>query len=950
MANIPSLLMLRPNEPITPVPTQERVLDFTPIMQALATAPRTSSTSSSGSSKDDDEDYRDMRIGYAKQLFGQYRALQSQQQSLERMLGADVAYLTPEYQQLEAAKDRTASYENMMYGNLELDRMKSFDKELEEKGASQNYVLSEWRKGSGLRTAGEWSAYLHHVPSATFDPNNPDAINFEQFDFAPKFYNIEDARKEVDALFAPSMDKMNKTSWGDVVADIVGSAAGVSHKTGEKGNNYAALSDATKQALEYAGLRLKDSGKKDKNGDPIMQYEGVNLDFTSPIVSGYMQSFLQEHRQGDKQGTLVDSEGEVIASDEGLTSKGAEKFYKYVKNDIEQYHQGKRRQSFVGNDETFQEFTNDRAYTNGAGAQQFNDYIESATLFATQPYNVTDSGYKFDDLFNSTMALAIAKNGNMTPKQYKEFMATDAGKNLMREYKTLFDGTMTAQRELPDGTMSVPMYTVTRGGDGSEYYKPNPDFFGSNYNKNVEAIRRELISKVQLEQELIDSGEDVQGATRRLEQNNRNLALFNVLSNKAANDTVTANTNVSQYTTERVGSMATIEGQWLPDFVKSVTQGMAGTTTDKLRGSVYQLGQGSWVNASGMKDVRIMDDGSSGNIHMMRGPGYQYYGHVRQSDLTDKRLAAQGVTGIVAKGGFYYYADGRPFESSIDPNGNLENQSWDAGESTGYMLPYMDSKQYESRNAQAYALSRDGNPQAHYATPVATTVVQTLGFNSPDSFAGVKIAVESPYKFTDEDAQRAAAQAGNILTTTTSEDKNAIASESIGTRQGARTVYYSIDDSKLPKGVSIGGINKKLDKMGIPRGQATPEVIRYVIGSEILLSQGKGGTTDKVMIHVPIVNKTTGNTIEDVNGVFRNSHMLSEYTPEQQKTNGGIRYSIKAHAMVNASVGRVIQQGSINNEAQNYYWNVSRSIGKPTDNNSNKVEDNIPLSNRFNPR
>jgi len=865
MADFPSLWMLRPNEGITPLPTQERILDFTPIMQALATAPQASSTpkEKKGGGSDGEKGWDEMRLGYAQQMYTKQKTLSDQLRALEMTYGPDVAANLPQYQQTEYEYDDATHAHKFAVGKIEKEKVDAYEKGVAAKQAGGQFHLGEWFSGGGLRTHTDHIGKLQTTESKNYDPTSTRAEWSESFDRNPTFYTEEDARKEVDAVMGPAFDAMRSTEDADVFQTAIGDAIGIMTTKKGSGNNFAAMDAAKRQALSKAGFEFKQvpvldkdgKPKKDKKGNVIteesLSFGGKMFDETSPIVAGYTQSFLQTGVYDGKGNIRDRSTGKLLADDNGFTELGESMLSEYINTDIQKYHEEKRLKNPQTESKSFQEYSPD-AYGAGKLRREM-EIVDGLSRYQNATGLTGDSGFTFDSLVWAGMTPAERKAMEAPEAGYftKDGKPTDKYNTWAYQRQLAFDQSIQAVTD-EKGNVEVPaMYTVDIGTDGQRYYKPNEAFF-ANKDKYTAKVGRELMSEVEAIEKEIEgyapNSPEIKDAERRLKEVGNKMYSYQAVVANGAAQRVIENARATSYEKGVVKSEYVTNAGTYPELDKAISTAYVGQSTDAMPNVVAWDGT-SFYSANGIKGGTIRE--VFGGTVLRDAPGHTNRGVVKDDPYNWNLLKnSPDASKYTAVDGKIYY-NGQPYVTTINHVGQIDNQGYQASGANGYRLKSQSEEERQARTANTYYMAAAGNGQAFNESPTITMTPVKGSAPSLESFADLKIDVKAPYQFGEQQLQQEVRNMKKLGSLTVSGPHGGGEQAIVTYLTGAKRVV-SIDPEQASKmGLDLKQLAKDIKSYN---PQTEDEIYKLAAGQN-LKKRGTATSQSVVYTSVPAVTR-----------------------------------------------------------------------------------------------
>jgi len=925
MGQFPSFWQLQPSEGIQPVPLQQRVLDFTPLLNSLNALPST--TTSGKKTEDDDIKFRDMRLGYARQLFAKGDAIKEKMRAMESIYGTMV-YDMPAYQQMERDYSDNFSFQNQLYGALEKEKIDRFDKNIADQKASGAYHLEAYKQGLGLRKMSSWSDIGHNTESPTLDPTSRNARWSEEFPFDPKVYTEQDADTYLDQLFNPAAAAWFKTGDAGIIGDyMAGAAMGTLETRYTSGNNFVQLKDAEADALRSVGLMVDDKGNIS-----LDEFKGI-FDVSNPITGGYLQGFLQSGtEQGD--GIYIGKTKIADIGDKGgLTEDGGAMFASYVARRINS-HMEKRMEEEYTPYQSFRE-NSDYARSYGAGAQQLDEYLDAATKYYTAETLTEETGYTFDSIIQS-MILPRVVGGNVTTEMAQEYMKSAEGQELIEQYRGIFNETFT--RDVTDqyGTVLEPALLKAKRdvSTGQIYYELNEQFL-ADYEKN----KQTKLKKLQDELAQWDGND----ADSKIQRNNvlRKINMFNNLSQKIHEDGYIRGASQTRIVGSELTAAYEIDAGAMPDFQKQVgTMYKAGTKLGSL-GYLPMMWGSHYNTANHIPNAAILNEGTPSTIHMQQAPGFTYFGEVKAGADADAYISKSGLDGVIVKQGNKYIdtRTGQPWVTSTDQYGRPDNGSYQAG--ADGRLKVMSDIEKEKRMASSKGMAAIGNPQAHVTTPTASVMVFDVGIN-PEDVKQSLVAVPTPFNYDKSKALAAYNDVSDIIRvdgTKWSIDYVKAAQKGISRGQIEEAFeYVGINDSGIFNSWEAVVGTKAI--LGSRSAKATAEDMKLqaakeLIGSISLANKGVKASNVKTYIDVPTYIGE-GSGTHGFNKVWAKQHNLS-LSPDKSKT-GGKQFTIQTGIMVNSDIGRVVSSETYSKRGLNdRILGMYNDVGQGQPVSSNKV-------------
>lgn len=871
MGQFPSFWQLAPSEGLQPVPLQQRVLDFTPLIASMKGIQPTTSTSKNADKEE--PKYRDMRKGYAEQLFARGRTIQEKMRVMESIYGEDV-YGMPAYQQMERDESDNFSYENMMYGSQEKDLIDTFGANIKDKG--HYYILEEMLKGRGLRQGQEWYNRWLNTESKTIDPRSRSAEWSEDLTFNPVLFNEEDGDDYLDKLFSPAAAAWFKSGDAKIIGDYAAaSAKGTLTEHYSSGNNFTQLNDAQADALRLAGLGIDEKGNIKSD-----ELKGV-FDITTPLVGGYLQGFLQG---GQRRGDGIykgDAKIADIGDKGGLTNEGATMFSEYVVGRINS-HMTKRKESEYDKTNSFYEHS-PNAYGAGAVADALNDLSAVTDYYDTE--TVQDKGYyTFDAMFNEAMTEqdkeSWVSQGLMTKDSAGNYTINEKGKVEMDKWQEAFN-TDYAQDVVIDKDNVVPaMYIRKVDEQGKSYYEPNEEYFADYNNNNAK-----LYEKYKAEEELYTE----LGETGKVKNvRDRKNMLVKMMQGGQSRMINSSQTVVSE---GRLGAAYRVKDGGTNPIDENVDKWLLGERKDgnfknasQFPGRAAKV-MGSWVDVSGLGSGVMFYDASGYDI--MPGPGLSNWGAVRATDKNIQMATMANPNAEVTSDGKAVYVNGKKWLTSVNLQGDPDNPSYTGDAGNGYALPNAGQEEKSYRNNQSEGMAMTGNMQAyqHSYGRVTRGVIAGISASNLDQLSNITVDKPTNLKYPKDKALQAGNIAASAIVETTDQQKalgiHAV-SPGFGYSNVAKRQFITVDESKLPKNVTIHDINRELKDMGI-YGNATKEQLQIAIGQASLVNSNvPSGGVIKTFTKGRVTNKLSGNTLADLDSNFVKSHMFAPTTNEQK--------------------------------------------------------------------
>lgn len=814
----PSLWMVPQSGGITPLPSQQHILDFTPLMQQLARQPLASSTGSKGSKNEMPDIGMDMRLGYTRQLWDRYTEQSDQLSTLEKIYTPEIAQQLPEYQAIQRDRDQnTVGQYALTAGKREQEKYSGYDKRVQDNNASELYNQEAWYAGHGLKKNAEQLGILEQATSRNFDPNTPNAGWVEDFPTAPNFSTLETAREAADALFNPAESKMNKSEWAELQGDyVLGSAIGIMKESGGDGNNWQQLEEAKAQAMERMGI--------DSN---------VENDISDPMVAGYLQGFMQKATKKGKG--FFNEKGELLFDDDrNWTRKGTIAFKEFVVKDLTRHDQ-KREQKQTTYDKSFQE-QSERAYAIGQAATELAE-LTAMGAYTEAPVAQQIEGMEFPNLMQSSMSAeekaqwvlgGFAKSpipmGNVATFQndlVKYFNSaqgstplafTPSGVEKSKEYQQTFEQAMSSGE--------TPFFQKVPTTDGRTMYMPT-EFMNSN---NLYAKAERLKSE--------NTTTGVRGETLWTDESAR--SQYEMLKREQDNIKTTANNTSRTYAlTTQQASNFIVAGGSTPELNKMVNERL-GTQTDHLNGTMYMSGLTA-TNISGLGGGVIVDAGGDGNMVFKPGPSATNWAPMSAHPQNLKFMQAgieMGKYKKSADGRWILKADGTPAYNNLDGNGIVTVTGTAPGAESGFMYAPNTEQQANDRWDMMQTESSRGNPQAFMLGNTRALKPVTIAYNDFNGMRNATFLKTSQYYYDKSQAQAAYAKVkekGVIGVSDGWGQNEALASAGIG--------KFKINEVNLPSGVSSKGVSRILETMQIKPEGATKEQLEIAVGMAILDSQ-----------------------------------------------------------------------------------------------------------------
>lgn len=877
---MPSLWMPPPSGGINVTPNQQHILDFSPLHNYLANKTKAASTKESKASDSKEPKLDDLRLGYARQLYDAYKGDTDKATEMENLYGVDVAHQLPEYKSILRHRDEVvASPYTLIAGKREKEKQDAHMSYIEKNGAMQLINLQAAAMGYGTRTNAEHLGEQEQGESTNFDPNTENALWKTDFPIAPSVATMTTARTEADALFNPAETKMNKIEWAHHMGDIVrGSAMGVMKEKGGSGNNWTQLNEAMVQAKDRLGISNDEQ-----------------WDLSDPMVSGYMQGYIQRLKR-KSDGNYYMSNGKLaINGDEfSWTQEAAKDFGKFVEDDIVS-HNVKRKEEHLQYDESFDEYS-ETAYGRGLAVQEMAELVAPGLYQEGENY-MNQEFVGFEDLMHATMTeeqkvqWALAGNYKMTPElaaitakhlgtngeapkkfdtsgnvtkewsamhneiryaivgnpeQGKPAMAlelSEQGKLVRDNLNGLFDETFAIEGNL-NGTVVPPMYQKDIV-NGKIVYTPNLD------SQSMED-RGALILKDGLTKD----------GKWKDSKSKEKWYLFQETKNKLQKSTMAATKTYALLS--KMGNQYINEAGVTPELNKAIDASTpVGTRVEGLIGTTFKFG-GDMYNGGGWLG-EIVDNGSASNTLIALDAGFENWGRVKNTTQMKNQYKAGFDNGTMreeADGGVSFMTkDGkwRPFNQPVDHMGNVVVPGVSATSKQGSLRVAMTEEQMRDREAYAYYQSEQGNPEVHYMSPAQNYRQLTVGLKDnmelKENFQNKNFRKSVMSTVPKDAALRAVA---NAKVTVTKTGTSTITTNTPYGPVSNTQATYTYDIGTLPKGanaVTKADVDATMDELKLNKSNPSETELKLAIGTAIVKKQQSvPGKLTKVVIDANVWN------------------------------------------------------------------------------------------------
>lgn len=339
--NFPSFVTTGGTRDIQETPLQYQPFNLLPLIQLLKNDNR-KTAASTGKSKSDDFKLEG-RIGAVNQVMEEYRKYDKSMKAGFDLMGS--AYtVTPEYARDVRGKEMVMSPEIENIVKQQSADVKRYEANI--KGKGNYFHLGAFAQGMGLYRNNVWKSKLERgYSSEIFPTDKPEYV--EGFDFDPVLYDIEDARKAIDALYTTGKVVTGK-QWAKLEDDIVGDLYGVKRIHGGWRNetNFQEYKDKDGNIIKGGNLGAA-------HDQSLARAFAEGFDFTDPIAGGLMQSFMQRvaGNSNDPFKKYRNKNGEV--DDEGFDNF-IKDFQDFAKRDLFKHYE-KRKETLDTStyDETF---------------------------------------------------------------------------------------------------------------------------------------------------------------------------------------------------------------------------------------------------------------------------------------------------------------------------------------------------------------------------------------------------------------------------------------------------------------------------------------------------------------------------------------------------------------------------------------------------------------------
>lgn len=885
---MPSLWMVPPSGGITPLPSQQHILDFSPLMKAMAETKPASSTGSKGSKNEMPDIGMDMRLGYTRQLWDKYIEQSDQLSTLEKIYTPEIAQQLPEYQAIQKDRDQnTVGQYALTAGKREQEKYSGYDKYVQSNKASTLFNLDAWYAGQGLKKNEQHLGILEQATSRNFDPNTPNAGWVEDFPTAPSVATLETARVAADGLFNPAFSaRETKTSWANHIGDyVVGQTMGIMKQSGGSSDNFAALEAASNQAKERI-------------------FSGNDLDISDDLTAGYLQGFVKKTKQKGK-GFFLDDKL-MFDEDRNWTKSGAEAFHDFVVNDLVGGHEKKRKDPRFEYDESYQE-QSETAYSLGAAAKELAE-ITAPTQYREGEVYLEQSVLEFDNIMYANMTntdkatAVLAGDVSLTPQQQKDIQSdlekrfgagtastlmanylsgnateedrdtfaksygvvmgnqpiqlTEKGKMKRDILQKQFDEVFATDKLDAYGNVVVPALFTTTGDLGAgKYYTPKST---EEMNYYMQDVGRD-----------IQKDYDPKTGQWKTPDAEAKFKLFQKVQGDLA--IKTAQAQKSLITVSKTGTQHLRDVGSTPELNKAVGQSIpVGTVIGNSLGTTIWFGANAY-NAAGLSNSIVLDNGEHAGSSLEMDAGGQNFG---VATVTEKNVRMYGIdpkTGINATGDMRIGDDGKtifqknrnkqwvPFYTFTDQFGNAENYGMSAPAENGYMRPPMTETQAKALEEQSVSAAFWGNTQSHLYSPAKWRKPITLGAPGGDQGLVEEMSKlqfrREVYGVDPQVAERAFNKAPDALKKVQRSGESSAGGGLGSVRNLKTTSTYTVDPTQLPAGVTAEDVSAVMKQHKFNEVNPSYSELKYAIGSAIE-QKTRGSvphTMAKVIIHANAV-------------------------------------------------------------------------------------------------
>lgn len=870
--SFPSLLGLEPTSGLQFGNLQTRIPDLTPLLNQMKTAPSSPTTGSDGGTADEEiPEFDEFRTGFANQLQGMYRKNLLARQNLENLYGVEQAQKLPEYKRLEQEVERDIlSNDNMIAGVRERKAKDGYAQVVQQNNGGNLFNLDQWMRGSELKRNDDWLAHQEASYTDELQPGSSFNQYHRNFAFNPTFATMEDARKEVDALMSPAMEKMNESEWSKVLGDYaVGSTLGIMTEHGRRGNNHEQMQEAYAQSMNRLGL----------TGAP---------DISDKIVAGYMQGFMQRTQQRedgryynkpmrDDNGDVVGyTQVKVIDKDDAPTTEFQDAYADFVTADITDHYQ-KRLKGYSGKKKNYSQY-NEAGYSRG----QINDELVAASTATTSvtydtAKNVNTGAFTKDQLKSIAIQSGFVSS-DISDEDFKEKFDLFTGENGILQINTLSNGEVVY---LVKGT--------ERNADGTYVDGKSPGQILASYGaavfSNPDIPLNEQTTMWDIAQKVAGLANDVNPYSFRSNEN----ALAQSID----------------YT-----ALATT----LADFHKQIE----GTRIELWgENTVGQVGN-SYIEMNRMPGT-VID--AKGDMRYQEAP-YMTNWDVVRATPNNLSLYQQAGIQVTEKDGMLFDANGNVIRDAVDAYGNITTPSFQ-GASDGGLLPIMTPDQYQARQARSDHAINNGNLQGvlYAGNHVFQRMTVGVSANEVDKLKSAKMHVPATFNVAEEVAKKYNSNANQtmdaVIDDLFSVGHNYQVEASVGMnkenvkmryKNETATVYSETIEEDLKRSLGSQGINKNdaqvmIDKAKIDNGVIELSALNTQLSAYHAARSGKANASgEPVMWEVPIMD-SKGN----VNSHFESTNLWREATPQEKEQGYEFVYTILTDVTPNTAAS--IQKG-----------------------------------------